>query len=513
MEWRDALPKLGLAGRYIGDGLPLCSDLPERHFLRIGATYQLRGVHKHAILHKEDRDEEVYDEYEPLSLEPESNLYKTLCGGGPTCNYQSKVVLESDIQCHGVECDIDSARVVEVEKGVFYEYIRVPCANQAFFDGGQMLKAEGWKFSCGDPRTEVGGIACCEAGASFSAPFDYKDPSFFRFSGERVRFQKASQTCNDLGLVVCSHTNFACEGDCDRYYHDYWNSLSCKVQVKVDLDGSIAVVHDIPDHPWDIQSGIWATVNSNTKTFFRAQWDNSITDNILQNYTQACDDLGCGRDPEDNLCLCNTEVSHERAFSAHPSRAQVLNDLFIGAFSPALYPQPGLREVETSYGVTVYSFDGNDYSTETIFSVVDDFGVTQFRKNVKSSVQIGRVGGLTLSFRNPNHIVSLTDPTVRDAQYETEAALDHYFVSEKKLVNTSPICSMSLLTMSFLASDNSTTKMSDHFLLYVSPKGLEFQILPLAISMLSPLRSKVVTTKTQLALNRSELASMETWVQ
>jgi hypothetical protein len=41
--WRDRFPKMGLDRKYIGDGYPLCSDLPSQHFLAKGAKYVLLG--------------------------------------------------------------------------------------------------------------------------------------------------------------------------------------------------------------------------------------------------------------------------------------------------------------------------------------------------------------------------------------------------------------------------------------------------------------------------------------
>ena len=40
---RDYLPKTNLHGGYIGDGYPLCTSMPERSFLRKGATFSYRG--------------------------------------------------------------------------------------------------------------------------------------------------------------------------------------------------------------------------------------------------------------------------------------------------------------------------------------------------------------------------------------------------------------------------------------------------------------------------------------
>lgn len=42
-ERRDRFPKKSIRGGYIGDGLPLCSELPEKHWTRKGATWRLLG--------------------------------------------------------------------------------------------------------------------------------------------------------------------------------------------------------------------------------------------------------------------------------------------------------------------------------------------------------------------------------------------------------------------------------------------------------------------------------------
>jgi hypothetical protein len=42
-EKRDPFPKLGMNGKYIADGYPLCSELPQYDFLLKGATYRAVG--------------------------------------------------------------------------------------------------------------------------------------------------------------------------------------------------------------------------------------------------------------------------------------------------------------------------------------------------------------------------------------------------------------------------------------------------------------------------------------
>lgn len=41
--WRDPFPKLDLNQGFIGDGYPLCTELPTKQFLKKGATYRLIG--------------------------------------------------------------------------------------------------------------------------------------------------------------------------------------------------------------------------------------------------------------------------------------------------------------------------------------------------------------------------------------------------------------------------------------------------------------------------------------
>ena len=157
--WRDSFPKLGLDQQYIGDGLPLCSDLPNRHFLRTGATYVLLGSNPKPHFHLEPSDWAADVKVLRPKLDKENSaLYKELCNSdGQRCQFRAKIVLSTDLECAGIECEIQAPRVVEVEEGIFYEYLRIPCAYQAFFNDGRVLKRQLWDpYSCGDPRQELG---------------------------------------------------------------------------------------------------------------------------------------------------------------------------------------------------------------------------------------------------------------------------------------------------------------------------------------------------------------------
>lgn len=45
-QYRDAFPKSNLHGGHLGDGVPLCNQLPERAFLRRGAKFRYLGRYR-----------------------------------------------------------------------------------------------------------------------------------------------------------------------------------------------------------------------------------------------------------------------------------------------------------------------------------------------------------------------------------------------------------------------------------------------------------------------------------
>ena len=73
-----------------------------------------------------------------------------------------------------------------------------------------------------------------------------------------------------------------------------------------------------------------------------------------------------------------------------------------------------------------HSSDGACCDLETVFEVEDRNRVTQYLRNVYSSVNIV---GSDFSFRNPPHFNSVLEPefSIADAEHETEALLQHLF--------------------------------------------------------------------------------------
>ena len=115
-----------------------------------------------------------------LVLDSSSPLYGVLCA--PTessvCSFPGKVVLEEDLVCSGTECDgveysvdiIRTVRVVSSPNPIYYEYVRPPCVDFAFYNDGKKVKHHvnddlvASSMMCADPRTIVAAEACCNPG-------------------------------------------------------------------------------------------------------------------------------------------------------------------------------------------------------------------------------------------------------------------------------------------------------------------------------------------------------------
>lgn len=417
VQWRDPFPKMGVDRKYIGDGVPLCADLPEKHFLSVGATYKLLG--RSPVSQIQQDPAKWMDDATAKRLKLEANgsdsLFAKLCGSidSGDCQFEPKIVLEENLKCSGLECSIDTVRTVEVDSGIFYEYIRPPCVHQAFYDSAKVVSAQKWSVNvmCADPRTEVATTACCPEGV------EWRDRKSRRWNntywGERVTFATASERCDDKVCINTAGpkcTKTFCDGN-DRF----WTDSDCKLFVKIDKSGNAAIVHS-PGLEQDTQK----LVREDTKTFFRVDWsDTSEVANVISN----CGTISGCQVTTDSMCMCEVSVAEEQVFfdSNLPSAKEVLDYLHIGAFNPNSQDSSPVKN--TSDQVTWYSA-ADTLTSDSVFEVTDSTGTTQLRKNMKSTVKLV---GADLSFRNPIHFMSLEDAEPRDAYYETEAALDSYF--------------------------------------------------------------------------------------
>ena len=430
---------MGLDGKYIGDGYPLCADLPKKHFLKAGAEYRLVNANGRPEL-QIDPSAWKSGHIVRLRADPAGELYGSLCGSNPDgkCKYAPVVKLPRNLDCKGVECNLDTVRTIQVEAGVFYEYVRPACVEQAFYNDAVRIVPQDSRrgqVMCADPRTEAANSACCDTRRKCCTTIE-KDgfltyvarASGQNYWGERMTYETAQGRCSkeSKGLCASPNMNTFCyneHGGCsnDRWVAThYWTSASCTVLAKVDpRDGTVAIVHSTANFADSLMA---KHVQENTKTFFRVSWGDTPTTTVASEIERAC------RASSDGAFLCPLTVSESQVFTDTApaiSTADVLGSLHIGGFVSGLAAEPGLSvRTTTNNGVAVHHGTSNVYSKDSIVEVTDEFGVKHFRKNVKSIVS---VVGTSLSFRNPVHFINLADDEPRDVHYETQAALDSYF--------------------------------------------------------------------------------------
>ena len=170
---RDWFPKLGLQGKYVGDGYPLCEDMPNQHYLRKGAKYRLLGGSK--MPHWQTNDPTLDDSAVANMVDltgTASSLYTTLCADvGGECTYPPIIELAENLPCDGSVaidggvddfCNLSTLRTVKVDD-VYYEYLRPPCVQFPFFGSAKMVWKEPQKLfeMCGNPRLPQALATCC----------------------------------------------------------------------------------------------------------------------------------------------------------------------------------------------------------------------------------------------------------------------------------------------------------------------------------------------------------------
>jgi hypothetical protein len=197
---RDVFPKTDLLGDYIGNRIvPLCVDLPKKHFLRKGATYKLLGGTGNPMYQFDPSDWSINPDLKRIELEPSSPLYSKLCSSSlGQCTFPSTVKIDENLvydeaAMAGEEYAVDTLRTVMLKNGlsspIFYEYVRQPCVELAFFENpkkvikGQIRMNYVQKPSmCGNPHLEVATSMCSEAG------WDKREKSgmvYCHYQGER----------------------------------------------------------------------------------------------------------------------------------------------------------------------------------------------------------------------------------------------------------------------------------------------------------------------------------------
>jgi len=453
---RDPFPKMDLNDGYIGDRYPLCADLASPSFLTKGAKYRLLGTSSYPELHDDSDDwidgvvnfAGVDYNVTRMVLDPaSSSLYQKLCQPNQMaeCDFGAIVYLPSNLECDGMECLVDTVRVVQVTDTIFYEYVRSPCVYQSFFANAKTVKSNLVEQAilygstrgqmCADPRVEEAAEACCNFGM----------PTWIvrgcHYTGERMTFAGAEKKCT----TVCDFSRFSfvsCDGCCnfDAYF---WSNADCHLQIKINKKGKAAIVHNIADGDYTY---VDMSVHGETSTYyFGVKWKGSGT---FPSPDTNCNEGMCALSIDGTACLCDTKVVESPVFdgSSFPTGEEILSNLHIGSPPPDMF-ESGFYSVssQSTTEVKLYykSSSVDEFAIDSIFEV-QEHGVVHYLKNMKSEVYIlqSSNGSQTEhAFRNPPHFVSLVDPTLRDAYHETDAVLKHYLHHD----NAAPFIAKQLL--------------------------------------------------------------------
>ena len=423
-EYRDQFPKMDLYGGHIGDGYPLCIHLPKKAFLRKGAIWIYRG--KVGLPTKVPDPlwfdwPQAIDIIRRVVLDPlSSDLYEALCKSDHTgkCRFASRIELTENLPCHGMECSVDTMRLVKVD-GAFYEYVQPPCIEFPFFNNGRKIQhANGRNAVCAHPESIVAAEACCEPGESQAS-------HNCLYHGERMTFAEASSRCKTIDRESCDFLP-GIQGSCLNEMY-FWTTSDCEVSVKVSTDqGKVAVVHDPAPGPWGENTKEYMEnhVKTDTRNWFRVNWVDGEYPSPQNNCKDVCQVL-------EDACLCRMQVTERAVFDKMPSRQQVVDSLHVGSLAPDVFDD-GIYTVIPSSTSDVQAYthaDGEPFDARTIFKV-EELGETRYYVNMESLVELSSGD----KFHNPSSLMGIVEATVRDAEYETDAVIDHFF----KHPNTAP---------------------------------------------------------------------------
>ena len=426
-EWRDRFPKTDSTGGYIGDRIVKCEDLPTKAYLYKGAKFRFLGSKPLPELTTDPSAYETLESVVRLSLPTSSPLREKLCNADSqgNCRYQNTVTLDASItNCgNGPECDpnMDTIRVVQVADGAYFEYVAEPCVHTAFYNNPMkiMPRIRSMRAMCANPNLAEASEACC---TQFSLNADRNK----KYDGERMSYDTASGRCSAMGRQTCDFNQV--NGDYRLNDMFFWSKDSCNLLLKVAKNGNIAIVHDIFD-----SSNIVSHVEESNENFFRVQWTTEEG-----SWPKASNTCGTCAIVEGDKCLCTSRIIQQQVFNTIPTDKKELEVLHIGAPNPTVYdPQSYTILVDAESGITTYR-KGDNIDKDTVFEFVDEKGRHFFLRNILEIVQVRGTGGQTTSssFRNPPHFMSFvpSNTDLRDAQYETDATLDHYFYHD----NTPP---------------------------------------------------------------------------
>ena len=188
-----------------------------------------------------------------LSLERNSSLYAQLCGvEDGRCVFSSEVVLSENLPCAGMECLVDTARVVQLTSNttnstVYYEYVRVPCVEFGFYANPRQVKERDLQnVQCANPLTTSAMAGCCRTN-------NFKFDGACEYYGERVTYETGRARCEARGLNFCEFVTGSsmteCETSSSRNFRHIWTNVACVLHVQVRGEDAVQMHHCQRSHP------------------------------------------------------------------------------------------------------------------------------------------------------------------------------------------------------------------------------------------------------------------------
>jgi len=464
-EYHDVFPKSNLEGGYLGDGYPLCADLPDRVHFRKGAIYRLLGSRSSPELQKEGS----ITTNAPLSLVLDSTsspLYTQLCQADSqgVCTFPGYVTLGQNLDYSAVAstlpeyANVESFRIVQVQSSpipIYYEYVRPPCVETHFFNNGKKAIAGINKKAdaiCANPTLpSVASPACCRTDIAADTTILGSQCVYY---GERLSYQETVNRCSNAATssAVCVdaqsiswETPYAAQDcsapeDVTQKSSYSWTATDCQTKVKLsfpETESEVPQVSRVDYFDASITTGYSnssSLVSSDSINFYKVHWMGATTS--APTTELACNNIPtCGSVVDG--CICDVNIIDSALY--YSSVAQIvsveslLSSVFLGAVDADVYD----AGVYTSLGncgldgvlddvhvLSASSANCASLDVNTIFTVTDQFGVEHRRKNVQSTVE---VISTSLAFRNPVHHISMLDRDERDIHYEVDALLEHIF--------------------------------------------------------------------------------------
>ena len=155
-------------------------------------------------MHSDDRAWKDAD-LRKIDLVESSPLYKKLCAedSNGDCTFPGQVVLDENLVYNDTdltEYAPDTLRTVRIRTGsltIWYEYLRQPCVELAFYDDGIKINRKitnqvMQNSMCGNPQLEVAVPACI-------GPKDRAE-IHCHYQNERMSYDSAVEMCASVGL-------------------------------------------------------------------------------------------------------------------------------------------------------------------------------------------------------------------------------------------------------------------------------------------------------------------------